>query len=310
MTRLPRRAPREPNPEGRMAVLDHLRELRRRIIIVMILIALGAVIGWLVYNPLLTVLKHPYCNIPYQHRLGALNQSEGQCKLLFRAPLDGFTIRLKVSVVAGAIITAPLWLYQLWAFVTPGLRRNEKRWTVGFVIASTLLFAAGMALAYVTLSKGLDVLITQAGSGTQAGLDVTSYISFVILMLIVFGASFELPLLIVMLNAVRVLPFSVLKRGQRLGIFLIFVFAAVATPSTDPFTMTAMALPMCLLFELAVLWCFLHDRRRARRQAAEEAEQLPDDVASAVDPIPERLPENAGRTGSDGRAETEWTDLP
>lgn len=297
------RAKSEANPEGRMSVLDHLRELRRRLIVVMIIIALGAIVGWLVYNPLLTILKQPYCNVPYEHRLGALNQSADQCKLLFRAPLDGFTIRLKVSAVAGAVLTAPLWLYQLWAFVTPGLRRHEKRWTVAFVAASTILFAVGMGLAYFTLYKGLDVLITQAGSGTQAGLDVTYYISFVILMLTVFGASFELPLLIVMLNAVRVLPFSLLKRGQRIGIFLIFLFAGVATPSTDPFTMTAMAVPMCLLFELAVLWCFLHDRRRARREVAAEAEQLPDDVASPVDPLPQQLPDAQ-------RQESEWSELP
>ena len=303
MTRSLRRSAKA-NPEGRMSVLDHLRELRRRLIVVMIIVALGAVVGWLIYNPLLAILKQPYCNVPYEHRLGALNQSAEQCKLLFRAPLDGFTIRLKVSVVAGAILTAPLWLYQLWAFVTPGLRRHEKRWTVAFVSISSVLFAAGLALAYFTLYKGLDVLITQAGSGTQAGLDVNYYISFVILMLTIFGASFELPLLIVMLNAVRVLPFSLLKRGQRLGIFLIFVFAGVATPSTDPFTMAAMALPMCLLFELAVLWCFLHDRRLARREAAAEAEQLPDDVASIVDPLPEQLPVERRPGGS------EWSELP
>jgi len=282
-----------------MSVLDHLRELRRRLILVMIIVAIGAIVGWLVYNPLLEILKQPYCNIPYQHRLGAQNQSGSQCKLLFRAPLDGFTIRLKVSVIAGAILTAPLWLYQLWAFVTPGLRRNERRWTIAFVATSSVLFALGMGLAYFTLYKGLNVLVTQAGTGTQAGLDVTSYISFVVLMLVIFGVSFELPLLIIMLNAVRVLPFSLLRRGQRIGIFAVFVFAAVATPSTDPFTMVAMALPMVLLFELAVLWCFLHDRRRARRKLAAQEEALSDDVASTVDPLPEQLDR-----------QTEWTDLP
>jgi len=306
MTRSLRRTRKPANPEGRMSVLDHLRELRRRLIIAMVIVALGAVIGWLVYNPLLGLLKAPYCNIPYQHRLGALNQSSGQCKLLFRAPLDGFTIRLKVSVVAGAIITAPFWLYQLWAFVTPGLRKNEKKWTAGFVGSSTLLFALGMSLAYFTLYKGLNVLITQAGSGTQAGLDVTSYISFVILMLVIFGASFELPLLIVMLNAVRVLPYRLLKRGQRIGIFLIFLFAAVATPSTDPFTMVAMALPMVLLFELSVLWCLIHDRRRARRQIADAHERLPDDVASSVDAVPSKLDNPVPTRLND----SEWTDLP
>lgn len=298
MTRSLRRNRKAHNPEGRMSVLDHLRELRRRLIIAMLIVAAGAVIGWLVYNPLLELLKHPYCNIPYQHRFGAQNQSAAQCKLTFSAPLDGFTIRLKVSVVAGAIITAPFWLYQIWAFVTPGLRKNERKYTIIFVLTSTVLFALGMALAYFTLYKGLSVLITQAGNGTSAILTIKDYISFVILMLVIFGASFELPLLIVLLNLVRVLPYNILKRGQRIGIFLIFLFAAVATPSTDPFTMVAMAIPMLLLFELAVLWCFLHDRRRARRQIAEEHERLPDDQASSIDPLPSSIDR------------TEWTDLP
>jgi len=299
MTRMGRRLRRPTNPEGRMSVLDHLRELRRRLILVMIIVALGAVVGWLIYKPLLTIIKHPYSNIPYQHRLGPQNQSSSQAKQQLRAPLDGFTIRLKVSVIAGAVLTAPLWLYQLWAFVTPGLRKNERRWTISFVASSSALFALGMALAYFTLYKGLNVLVTQAGNGTQAALDVSSYISFVVLMLVIFGASFELPLLIIMLNAVRVLPYRLLRRGQRLGIFLVFLFAAVATPSTDPFTMIAMAVPMVVLFELAVLWCFLHDRRRARRQLAAQQEMLPDDVPSAVEPLPERLDRP-----------TEWTDLP
>lgn len=296
------------NPEGRMSVLDHLRELRRRMIVVLLIIAAGAVIGWIAYDPILQILKEPYCNVPYQHRLGALNQSRDQCKLQFRAPLDGFTIRLKVSFISGAILTAPFWLYQIWGFVTPGLRKNERKWTLTFIAVSTLLFALGMGLAYATLAKGLDVLVSQAGNGTQANLDVTSYISFVTLVLVVFGASFELPLLIVMMNVVRVLPYSLLKRGQRLGIFLVFVFAAVATPSTDPFTMVAMAIPMVVLFELAVLWCFLYDRRRARRKIAEEEAQLPDDVPSAIDPMPEALPEQTSANAD--RTESSWTDLP
>jgi sec-independent protein translocase protein TatC len=291
--------------EGRMSVLDHLRELRRRLIVVMIIVALGAVVGWVLYDHILSILKDPYCNVPYRYRQAALNQSRNQCNLVFRGPLDGFTIRLKVSVVAGAIITAPLWLFQLWAFVTPGLRKNERRWTVGFVLVSSLLFALGMTLAYVTLSKGLEVLITSAGQNVQASLDVTSYITFVILMLVIFGASFELPLLIVMLNLVRILPYSVLKRGQRIGMFLIFVFAAVATPSTDPFTMTAMAVPMCVLFEAAVLFAFFNDRRRARRAVAAEAAELPDDVLSHIEPVSDPLPV---RTSSSNDAFTQ--DLP
>src|SRR5438445_7948129 len=218
MARFTLRPARRANPEGRMSVLDHLRELRRRLIIIFLIIATGAVLGWVFYNTIIEILKHPYCRIDYHHRLGAQNQSKSQCNLQFRAPLDGFILRLKVSFIAGAVLTAPLWLHQIWAFVTPGLRRNERRWTIAFVVSSTLLFVAGMALAYVTLARSLDVLTVSAGSGIQASLDVTQYISFVILMRVIFGASFELPLLIIMLNVVRVLPYKVLKRGQRLGI--------------------------------------------------------------------------------------------
>jgi len=150
-----------------------------------------------------------------------------------------------------------------------------------------VLFALGMALAYVVLSKGLNVLLSAAGSGTQALLTVNSYLAFVTLMLLVFGAAFELPLIVVMANLAGVLSARVLKRTQRLSVFLIFVFAAVATPSTDPFTMCAMAIPMVLLFEGAVLFAIVHDRRKAQRKALEATQEHPDDLTpSQVDAIP------------------------
>jgi sec-independent protein translocase protein TatC len=261
-------------------------------VIILLIIAAGAVVGWVFYDPILTILKHPYCTVPASHRFPP---NSTDCELIFTAPLDGFTTRLKVSVIAGAVLTAPLWLYQIWAFITPGLRKNERRYTLVFVAGSTLLFAAGVCLAYIVLAKGLQVLIGAAGSGAVATLTVNSYLSFVILMLVIFGASFELPLLIVMANLVGVLPAKLLKRFQRGGIFLIFLFAAVATPSTDPFTMCAMAIPMVVLFEGSVLFAVLHDRRKARRKAEAAAQAranaLDDDTPSVIDPIPRRLPE-------------------
>jgi sec-independent protein translocase protein TatC len=204
--------------------------------------------------------------------------------------LDGFTTRLKVSAIAGAVLTGPFWLYQIWAFITPGLRSNEKKYTRIFVAASTLLFAAGMSLAYVVLAKGLRVVIEQAGYGTAAQLTVSDYISFVTLMLVAFGAAFEVPLLVVMANFAGVLPARLLQKSRRIGIFLIFLFAAVATPTTDPFTMCAMAVPMVLLFEASIQIARVHDRRKARRKAAQrEVEGLDDDVPSQVDAVPERL---------------------
>jgi sec-independent protein translocase protein TatC len=229
--------------------------------------------------------------VPAKYRVISAGPHAPKCALIYHGALDGFTTRLKVSVITGAIFTAPFWLYQIWGFITPGLRRNERRYTIGFIAASTVLFAAGMSLAYIVLSKGLQVLLEQSGYGTQAQLTINDYISFVTLMLVVFGAAFELPLLVVMANLAGVLSAKVLKKSQRIAIFLIFLFAAVATPSTDPFTMCAMAVPMVVLFEGSVFFAVVHDRRKARRKAAERAEaHLEDDQPSVVDAIPQRLP--------------------
>ncbi len=264
-------AERDPDRDARMSLAAHLRELRRRLIIIVVIIAAGAVAGWYLYDPIMRLLERPYCSVPARYRFQGSGGAEDRCVLVYHGVLDGFTTRLKTAVIAGAVLTGPLWLYQVWAYLTPGLRRNERRYTIWFVLASTVLFATGMTLAYLVLAKGLSVLLSQAGSGVQAMLTVNAYLSFVTLMLVVFGASFELPLLVVVANLAGVLPARVLVKSQRVAIFLIFVFAAVATPSTDPFTMCAMAIPMVALFEAAVGFAVLHDRRRARRKATEQA---------------------------------------
>jgi sec-independent protein translocase protein TatC len=272
-----------------MSVIDHLRELRHRIIVALLIIAAGAIVGYIFYDPILRFLEHPYCSVPANHRF---QSSDGTCHLIYSQVLAGFTTRLKVSFIAGAVLTGPLWLYQIWAFITPGLRKNERKYTIAFIVASTVLFATGVALAYAVVSKGLRFLLGAAGSGTQALLTIDSYLSFLTLMLIIFGVSFELPLIVVMANMVGVLPARWLVKSQRVGIFLIFLFAAVATPSTDPFTMIAMAAPMCILFEGSVLFAVFHDRRKARRKAEEaRLADLDADVPSRMDPIPRGLDE-------------------
>ena len=280
-----------------MSVMDHLRELRRRVIWMLLIVGFGAIFGWIFYSHILSFLEHPYCEVPPKYRF---TQNGSGCVLVYHGVLDGFTTRLKVSVIAGAVLTAPFWLYQLWAFITPGLRKNERKYTIIFVIASTVLFVAGMSLAYLVLAKGLKIVIEQAGYGTAAQLTVSDYISFVTLMLVIFGAAFELPLLIVMANMAGALSARVLKKSQRIAIFLIFLFAAVATPSTDPFTMCAMAIPMVLLFEGAVLFAVFHDRRKARRIAEARAEEhLDDDTPSSIDAVPQPL-----TTGDDSWGDT------
>jgi len=169
LRRILRRRTRAVSDDGSMSLRDHLVELRQRLIKALLFVALGAVVGWLLYPYILDILKEPYCSIPADRRFPP--DVNGECKLTFFGPLDGFLLRFKVAAIAGALLSAPFWLYQLWAFVTPGLRRSERRWTVVFVAASTVLFAAGAALSYLTLSKALSLLITTAGEGTVAAIE-------------------------------------------------------------------------------------------------------------------------------------------
>jgi sec-independent protein translocase protein TatC len=289
--RLRRVLRRRPRPaDGTMSLRDHIVELRSRLLKALLFVGLGAIVGWILYPAILEVLIRPYCELPPEQRL----QTGDDCRLIFTSPLDGFILRLKVGAICGVVLAAPFWLYQLWAFVTPGLHRRERRWTVLFVGLSSLLFAAGAALSYFTIEKALALLVGFAGDSTVAAIDAPKYIGFVTSMLLVFGAAFELPLLVTMLNLVGILSAARLIRWQRLAIFLIFVFAAVATPSQDPISMCMLAIPMTLLFEIAVLLAWLHDRRKARREAAEGFGDLSDDVASpldlTVDPIDDPTP--------------------
>src|SRR5438552_3682852 len=226
-----------------MTLIEHLTELRNRLLKASAFVAAGTVVGWIVYGRLLTILKHPYCALPADKRY---SDAQGHCQLVFFNVADGFMIRLKVAVIAGIVLAAPFWLYQLWAFVTPGLKRNERKWTVVFVASASVLFAFGMALAYLILPKALHVLVGFAGPGVTPLFAVKDYLSFVTSMLLIFGVAFELPLLVVILNLAGILSYKRLLKWQRMAIFLIFVFAAVATPSQDPFSMIFMAVPLCL----------------------------------------------------------------
>src|SRR5262249_42962126 len=257
---------------------------RNRLFKAAVFVAAGTVVGWILYGRVLTLLMHPYCALPAEKRF---NNGGGGCQLVFTGVADGFMIRLKVAVIAGLVLSAPFWLYQLWAFITPGLKRNERKWTVVFVASGSVLFALGVTLAYVVLPKALHVLVGFAGPGVTALFTVPAYLSFVTSMLLIFGVAFELPLLVVILNLAGVLSYRRLMKWQRIGIFLIFVFAAVATPSQDPFSMIFMAVPLCVLFEIAVLIARFHDKRKAAREAAESFADLPDDVASPLDLTPE-----------------------
>ncbi|GAA3817965.1 twin-arginine translocase subunit TatC [Sphaerisporangium flaviroseum] len=255
------------DPEGRMSLMDHLRELRNRLVKAILGLAAGTIVGFVFFDRLWDFLIGPYCRLPAAYKLKA-----GECTLVQQSVFEGFMVNLQVALIFGAVVAAPIWLYQLWAFVTPGLYRNERRYSLSFLALSVPLFAAGAGLAYITMDKGLSLLFGFAPDNVIQLISMDQYVGFLMAMLVIFGLSFELPLLMVFLNMIGVLPFSLVKKHQRMVIFLMFVFAAVATPSQDPITMLALALPMVGMFLLAEVIMYFHDRRKAEVEERHQQE--------------------------------------
>ena len=271
-----------------MSLIAHLTELRNRIAKALLALLVATVVAfWWYDHGLGEFIRAPYCGLPADLRYGG-GDGNG-CGLLITDVFGGVFIRLKVAFLAGAVLSAPVWLYQLWAFITPGLKRQEKRYGIGFVAVSTFLFAAGAVLAYISLAKGLQLLLGLAGDGVVVALTAQDYIGFVLSLLIAFGVSFEVPLIAIALNLVGVLPYAVLAKSRRWIFFLTIVFAAFVTPTQDPFTMLLMAGPMIVLFEGAIQIARVVDKRRARRDAVEGFHDLDDDEASPLDARPSAL---------------------
>jgi len=278
-------AKKEKSPTGDMSLVEHLQELRRRVIISILALVGGTIIGFLWYQhgalglpPLGEILRGPYCSLPAERR--ADFSHDGECRLLATAPMEMFMLRLKVGALAGAVLSSPVWLYQIWAFIVPGLHKQERRATFVFVTLAVLLFAAGAVLAYFVVHFGLEFLMGIGDEFQAAALTGERYYNFLLVLLLIFGVSFEVPLILVMLNIVGVLEYATIKDKRRIIILVIFIFAAFMTPGQDPVSMVALAVALTLLVEMALQFARWNDKRRQKQRP--EWLDLDDEAASPL----------------------------
>ncbi|MGZ8603975.1 MAG: twin-arginine translocase subunit TatC [Actinomycetota bacterium] len=237
--------------EGAMTLVEHLEELRYRLIVSIAAIAVGAIVGWFLFDRLIDLLQEPYCD--YLERIPPSQRVNEECTFFFTGTLEPALVKFKLVGFMGLFFALPAVLYQLWAFIVPGLTKRERRLAVPFVISSVLLFALGALFAYWTLPKAMEFLLGFAGSNFVPLLTGDRFFSFVMLVALSFGLSFEFPIALIFLNAAGVISSTQLRNWRRGAILFIAVFAAVVTPSSDPYTMLAMTVPMWLFYEVAII---------------------------------------------------------
>jgi sec-independent protein translocase protein TatC len=270
--------------DGSMTLIEHVRELRNRLFWASLGIIVGLIVGFIVSKPVFDLLSVPYCDLPSSWITNGAGVRE--CSFLTLGATDQLVLRLKIALWVGLIVGAPVWLYQLWAFIAPGLHRHERKWAYVFVAIAAPLFAGGAVLAYLVIGHSLAFIMQAGVIGSTTQLEVTSYIGFVTNMILIFGAAFEFPLILLMLNFTGVVTAKRLLSWWRVVVFLSFAFAAIATPDPGPFGMTLLAACMSLLYFIAVGVAALNDKRKGRGK--ELYADLDDDEVSPLEE--ERVP--------------------
>jgi sec-independent protein translocase protein TatC len=238
---LKRRTEPRSTPDA-MTLVEHLTELRSRVLVSAVAFVVTATISFVIYPHILSFLQHPYCNINPHH-----------CGFYVTGPLDGLALRVKIAAYGGLVLASPVLLWELWRFITPGLNPKEKKYAYPFIIASILLFALGCLVAYETFPHALRFLESIGGPSLTQILDPTKYLSLIVLLMTVFGLTFEFPVLLVSLEVAGVLTPKQLSSWRRWAIVSIVVVAGVVTPSSDPFSMMAMAVPLYIFYEVSIV---------------------------------------------------------
>ena len=250
-----------PADQGQMSLMEHIAELRTRIVRSLLAVAVGATIAWLLYQPIFDLL------------LGPLRESapdkDLQNQLLATSPLTGFQIRIRLTTYVGIMFAAPVILWQLWKFIAPGLYDNEKRYGAAFISIGTVLFSAGAAIAFWTMPKALEFLSYIGGEGNfNEFYTPENYLRLIVYMMLAFGIGFEFPLIVTTLNLLGIVTTATLRRVRRYVIVIIAVFVAVATPSGDPISMLALTVPMIVLYEVSIVIGRIRDRRKRKAEQA------------------------------------------
>ena len=265
-------------PDGRMALADHFRELRARLIRSALLLVILFFVAIYFYDQLLALVQHPYNEAQAQLRANGT-----RTEAVVNDATGGLLLQMKLCGVVALIAASPYWLYQIWAFVLPGLHPNEKKYSRMFAAVAGPLFIGGVALGYYVLPTGLQVLISFTPKGVTNLIDFTKYFSFLMRMLLIFGIAMEIPLFVLLLNLAGVVSGQQIGRARSWIIIGTMVFAAVATPSTDPFSMLMLAIPMLFLFALSEIAARILDRVRKRgAHRPDRTDQWADDQASPL----------------------------
>ncbi len=261
--------------KSRMRFLSHLIELRRRMLISLLVILAAGVVGWIFYPTILDFLVEPYCNTVDQDAVGLTSTSD--CPLLVTDPLEPFAVRFMVALYAGIVGAMPVVLFQFWRFISPGLHRRERNYGIIFAAMGFIFFAGGVILAFYTVPRALDFLATIGGNDLVNFFSPKKYLDFLIKMMLAFGLGFEFPVLLIALQALGILHYKSLNKFRPYAIVGLFVAAAVLTPSGDPFTLLVLAIPLYIFYEIsfAVGWLIFRRRQHREKQMDQQIESAP-----------------------------------